>query len=73
MIALVLVMLQFNPFSTAIPLGGAELPVNFLDIFVYIAGLFTAISGVHYVLDGISQLQARGHGEPIRKEDDTVE
>jgi hypothetical protein len=29
-----------------------------------VAGLFTAISGFGYVVDGLAQLQAKGHGDP---------
>jgi len=32
-----------------------------LIVVVVIAGLFTVISGVHYVADGVRQLQASGH------------
>jgi CDP-diacylglycerol--glycerol-3-phosphate 3-phosphatidyltransferase len=70
MIALALVMLQFNPFAHAAQLGRFEIPLTMLDISVYLAGFFTAISGFGYVLEGISQLHARGHGEPIPKDGD---
>ena len=72
MIALVLVMLQFNPFTVPLHIGNVQFEVTFLDLFVYLAGFFTAVSGFGCVVDGISQLQARGHGEPIRKDDDIV-
>jgi CDP-diacylglycerol--glycerol-3-phosphate 3-phosphatidyltransferase len=36
-------------------------PILFLDALVVAAGLFTFISGVGYVMDGIRQLQAGGH------------
>jgi len=32
-----------------------------LIVIVVIAGLFTLISGIHYVADGVRQLQASGH------------
>jgi CDP-diacylglycerol--glycerol-3-phosphate 3-phosphatidyltransferase len=70
MIALALVMLQFNPFAHSAQLGRFEIPLTMLDISVYLAGFFTAISGFGYVLEGISQLHARGHGEPIPREGD---
>jgi phosphatidylglycerophosphate synthase len=62
MVALSLVMLQMNFFSLAMGPGPTRL--DFLDIPVYIAGLFTAISGVGYTLEGIRQLHAGGHGDP---------
>jgi hypothetical protein len=39
------------------------LQLRFLPLFyiVVAAGLFTLISGVIYVMDGIRQLQAEGH------------
>jgi CDP-diacylglycerol--glycerol-3-phosphate 3-phosphatidyltransferase len=64
MVALSLVMLQFNPLLFELPIGGAGAPVEFLDVPVYIAGLFTVISAVGYVFEGVRQLQATGHGEP---------
>ena len=67
MCALVLVMLQYNPFERVIGIGQVQWAVTFLDIPVYIAGFFTAISGFGYIVDGITQLQARGHGEPLEK------
>jgi CDP-diacylglycerol--glycerol-3-phosphate 3-phosphatidyltransferase len=65
MVALVLVMLQYNPFVRKFQLGAFTLEVSFLDLPVYVAGLFTAVSGFGYIMDGIAQLHARGHGEPI--------
>jgi hypothetical protein len=38
--------------------------LDFLDLPVYVAGLFTSVSGFGYILDGIHQLQASGHGDP---------
>jgi CDP-diacylglycerol--glycerol-3-phosphate 3-phosphatidyltransferase len=35
--------------------------ILFLDALVYVTGLFTFISGVGYVMNGIRQLQAEGH------------
>lgn len=64
MLALSLVMLQMNFFSYPTALGRWETRLDFLDIPVYLAGLFTAISGVGYILEGIRQLQAGGHGDP---------
>ena len=64
MTALSLVMLQMNFFSYPVALGRWQTRVDFLDIPVYLAGLFTAISGVGYILEGIRQLHAGGHGDP---------
>jgi len=61
MIALSLVMLQWN---CPVALGGAETSVEFLDLPVYLAGLFTAVSGFGYIVDGMRQLHAGGHGDP---------
>ena len=64
MVALSLVMLQINLFTKDISIGTWHTALDFLDIPVYVAGLFTAISGFGYILDGIRQLQASGHGDP---------
>jgi CDP-diacylglycerol--glycerol-3-phosphate 3-phosphatidyltransferase len=64
MIAIACVMLQLNFFETTFQLGTSMVQLAFLDLPVYLAGLFTAISGAGYVLDGIAQLQAKGHGDP---------
>jgi CDP-diacylglycerol--glycerol-3-phosphate 3-phosphatidyltransferase len=64
MVALSLVLLQLNLFSTTLHTGSWTLPVDFLDIPVYLAGLFTAISGFGYILDGVRQLHDAGHGDP---------
>jgi CDP-diacylglycerol--glycerol-3-phosphate 3-phosphatidyltransferase len=63
MIALSLVMLQINWPIGAVSLGSWHTQVEFLDLPVYLAGLFTAVSGFGYVLDGIRLLHAGGHGE----------
>ncbi len=41
--------------------AGQDLDVNFLDIPVTLAGIFTFISGIGYVMRGIRQFQAHGH------------
>lgn len=64
MVALSLVMLQFNLFTETVTLGKWQTQLDFLDLPVYVAGLFTAVSGFGYILDGIRQLQASGHGDP---------
>jgi CDP-diacylglycerol--glycerol-3-phosphate 3-phosphatidyltransferase len=62
MIALALVMLQINP-TLSVP-GGARAP-GLIDLAVWLAGLFTAVSGFGYVLEGIAQLKAGGHGDAV--------
>jgi CDP-diacylglycerol--glycerol-3-phosphate 3-phosphatidyltransferase len=64
MVAIALCMLQLNLFHREVVLGSLTWPLNFLDIPVYLAGAATLISGVGYVVDGIRQLQVRGHGDP---------
>ncbi|MDQ3623314.1 MAG: CDP-diacylglycerol--glycerol-3-phosphate 3-phosphatidyltransferase [Verrucomicrobiota bacterium] len=63
MVAIGLVMLQLDLFTTTLSVGAWNFDVHFLDLPVWLAGLFTAISGVRYVVDGIHQLQAKGHGD----------
>jgi CDP-diacylglycerol--glycerol-3-phosphate 3-phosphatidyltransferase len=64
MVALSMVLLQLNLFSVQFRLGSWTVPVDFLDIPVYLAGLFTAVSGFGYIVVGVRQLQAGGHGDP---------
>ena len=64
MIAIAAVMLQFDFFQQKFFFVGRELTAHFLDIPVYLAGLFTAISGFGYIMDGLAQLHAGGHGDP---------
>ena len=64
MIAIACVMLQLNFFETQFRFGREVVQLAFLDLPVYLAGLFTAISGAGYVMDGIQQLHAKGHGDP---------
>jgi len=64
MVAISLVMLQYNLFTRIVTIGNWQTQLDFLDLPVYVAGLFTAISGFGYILDGIRQLQASGHGDP---------
>ncbi len=66
MVALSLVMLQWNFPLTELHFGKWHRTLEFLDVPVYLAGLFTVISAVGYVLDGIRQLHATGHGEPSK-------
>jgi len=64
MVAISLCMLQLNFFHREVAIGPLRWELNFLDIPVFLAGLFTLISGAGYVVDGIRQLHARGHGDP---------
>jgi CDP-diacylglycerol--glycerol-3-phosphate 3-phosphatidyltransferase len=41
--------------------AGETIDINFLDIPVTLAGIFTLISGIGYVMRGIRQFQAGGH------------
>lgn len=59
MLAISLVLLQANLFSHHFALW--DFTVEFLDIPVAIAGLFTLLSGIGYVMVGIRQLQVSGH------------
>jgi len=64
MIAIGLVMLQWDAFGRDVSIGSHNVHVSFLDLPVVVAGLFTAVSGFGYVVDGIAQLHAKGHGDP---------
>jgi CDP-diacylglycerol--glycerol-3-phosphate 3-phosphatidyltransferase len=50
-------------------IGWVMLQLRFLPVFlvVVVAGIFTLVSGVVYVLDGVRQLQAEGHAHPQRE------
>lgn len=62
MAAISLVLLQINLFETSFTLFGETFQVEFLDIPVMLAGLFTLVSGIGYVMNGIAQLHESGHG-----------
>ena len=49
-----------------IAIGWVMLQVHVLPLFIVVAvaGFFTVVSGVIYVLDGVRQLQAEGHAHP---------
>ena len=64
MIAIGCVMLQLDLFRTAVPVWKWTLELHFLDLPVILAGIFTAVSGFGYVVDGLQQLHAKGHGDP---------
>ena len=64
MSAIGLVMLQLNFFEQSVAFFGRNVHFGILDATVVLAGLFTAISGFGYVVDGLAQLHAGGHGDP---------
>jgi cardiolipin synthase (CMP-forming) len=63
MIAIALCMLQMNLFHTSIQFGSRQISFNFLDIPVLLAALFTLVSGIGYVADGIRQVHHHGHAD----------
>jgi len=69
MVALALVMLQVDLFRRTFSAFGSTFEVHFLDLPVWIAGFFTAISGVGYVVVGIGQLHDHGQPEAAKKEE----
>ncbi len=64
MLALALAMLEINPFTKTVQLAAWAVDLDFIDLAVILAGLFTAISGVGYVMNGIGQIHDKGHGDP---------
>ena len=64
MIAIGCIMFQMDLFQTTLTLGSWKADVHFLDIPVWLAGLFTAISGFGCIVEGIHQLHSKGHGDP---------
>lgn len=64
MVAIGLCMLQWPQGQFTVPLTAMSLHPHYLDLPVLFAGLFTLVSGVGYVMDGIRQLHAKGHGDP---------
>lgn len=61
MTAIAFVLLQLNFFTRTLTIFHQAVTIDFLDIPVVLAGFFTLISGIGYVMDGIRQLQAGGH------------
>jgi len=61
MVAISMVLLQLNFFHRTLDFAGQTIELNFLDIPVTLAGIFTLVSGFGYVMVGIRQLQAGGH------------
>jgi CDP-diacylglycerol--glycerol-3-phosphate 3-phosphatidyltransferase len=64
MVAIGLCMLQWPRGQFTLPLTAHSVHPHYLDVPVFLAGLFTFISGFGYVMDGIRQLHAKGHGDP---------
>ena len=56
---------MFSIFAAMLQVNRPELPVDppftWMDGLVVAAGIFTLISGIGYVIDGVRQLQAGGH------------
>ena len=66
MIAISCVLLQFKyTLQLPVPLAGGRIEVDFLDIPIALAGFFTLISGIGYVMSGIQQLQGSDHGNKL--------
>jgi hypothetical protein len=59
----VLVMLQLDLFTKTVAIGKWQTAIHFLDLPVWLAGLFTAISGAGYIVYGIAQLNVHGQAE----------
>jgi CDP-diacylglycerol--glycerol-3-phosphate 3-phosphatidyltransferase len=60
--AIALVLLQLNFFEKQVTVAGQVFTFSFLDLPVALAGLFTFLSGIGYVMSGLAQLHAAGHG-----------
>src|SRR3954469_1541932 len=63
MAAIIVVGLQINFFTHHVVLFGHELEIEFRDLPVWLAGIFTAVSGFGLIVDVIAQLHSGGHGE----------
>lgn len=63
MLAIACILLQLHLFEITVTFFGDSFKVEFLDIPVALAGFFTLVSGFGYVMNGIMQLQAGGHGD----------
>ncbi len=64
MAALIAVMLQPEPLRQPLIFGDTVWPVVWLDLPVFLAALFTTISGIGYSARAIAQAHAGGHGDP---------
>ena len=62
MTAIACALLQVDLFHRTFSIAGENFKFESLDIPVALAGLFTLVSGIGYVMDGIHQLHAGGHG-----------
>jgi len=65
MIAISCVLLQLNLFHHTFLVFSGAFDLNFIDIPIALAGLFTLVSGIGYVMDGIQQLQSSDHGNKL--------
>ena len=66
MIAISCVLLQFNGlFDFPVAFFGQEIEFDVLDIPIMLAGFFTLVSGIGYVMSGIQQLQGPDHGTKL--------
>lgn len=63
MLAIACILLQLHFFERTLTIFGESIKIEFLDIPVALAGFFTFISGIGYMMTGILQLQAGGHGD----------
>jgi CDP-diacylglycerol--glycerol-3-phosphate 3-phosphatidyltransferase len=63
MLAIACYLLQLDFFSNTFTIFDSTITIDFLYIPVALAGFFTLISGIGYVMRGIRQLQAGGHGD----------
>ncbi|SRR5581483_2160549 len=61
MLAISFTLLQLDFFVKTVTFANQSYELHFLDIPVALAGFFTLISGIGYVMSGIRQLQAGGH------------
>lgn len=62
MLAIACILLQLHLFEFKTTIFGNSIEIDFLDIPVGLAGFFTLVSGISYVMNGIHQLHAGGHG-----------
>jgi len=65
MIAIASVLLQLNLFNYNFVLFNGTFSLNFIDIPIVLAGFFTLVSGIGYVMNGIQQLQGSDHGKSL--------
>jgi CDP-diacylglycerol--glycerol-3-phosphate 3-phosphatidyltransferase len=64
MTALIAVMLQPDALLAPVRLNGRALQWVWLDLPVFLAAFFTAVSGIGYSTLAIAQLHLSGHGDP---------